>query len=114
MADKPISVTSYNQSGGITAGTVNVVAPQARAMTDQLAAQILRDIPRDKEITVMAMLGDAESYRFASGVHQFMKSNGYRMREEGISQGVYTPPPVGISVDTRESAHWTIVVGSAQ
>jgi hypothetical protein len=53
--DKKISVTSYNQSGGITAHTVNVGTPP-RTLSDSqsapLKAQILSKLSRTKPITV--------------------------------------------------------------
>ena len=118
MADekgKTVHVTSYNQSGGITAGIVNL-GPQQRSLSDArsnaLKAQILSELSRTKPITVICLLSDAEAYRFAAEIHTFLKSNGFQLTEDGISQGVFTPPPRGLSVDDRGD-HLDFVVGSA-
>ncbi|MCU1315946.1 MAG: hypothetical protein JWN63_1268 [Candidatus Acidoferrum typicum] len=113
--DKRINVTSINQSGGITAHTV-VVGPAQRSMSgpgsDALRAQILRDLPRTKPITVMALMGDNESYRFAAEIHAFLKANGFKLAEDGISQGVLNPPPRGLSINDHGD-RMDFIVGTA-
>ena len=113
--DKKFNVTSFNQSGGITAGTVHI-GSQPRTLSDPqltgLKAQILRDVPRTKPITVIALMGDAESYRFGAEIHAFLKANGYNMAEPtGISQAIFTPPPVGVGLQDKGD-HLDFIVGS--
>lgn len=94
------SVTSYNQQGGITAHSV-VIGPQQRNLDlpafSELKSQILSQLPRDKDITVMAILGDTESITFAQQIHSFLKNNSFKLKEpSGISQGVFTSPVKGL------------------
>ncbi len=67
------NVTSYNQSGGITAHTVNVDRRIKRTMTDDFRAGLLRGLPRDKPIQVMGMNGNTESMAFANEIHHFLQ-----------------------------------------
>lgn len=106
--DKKVNVTSFFQSGGITAHTVHQtvnLGPQQRRLDSAwgvpLKAQILKDLPRAKPIVVMSMLGDAETYRLGQEIHAYLKSNGFTMAEDGISQGVFNPPPRGLEVDNK-------------
>lgn len=113
--DKRINVTSFNQSGGITAHTVNIGPPQrSLAQEAGLRAQIFNEVPRDKPIQVFAIMGDSESYRFAAEIHAFLKANGFPLLEpEGISQGLFAPPPVGLQCNDRGD-HQEFIVGSAR
>jgi hypothetical protein len=110
-----VNVTSINQAGGITANNVVFAAPQ-RSLSDPnalpLRKQMLEVLAKNKPIAVTAVLGDIESYRFAAEIHSFLKSNGFKMQEDGISQGVFMPPPRGVSVN-KDSDPIQIVVGSA-
>lgn len=93
-------VTSYGQQGGITAGVVNI-GPQARNLdlpsSDGLKQQMLSQLPRDKEITVTAILGDQEAMNFATQIHAFLKANGFKMKEpDGVSQALFNKPIQGL------------------
>lgn len=101
-------VISHNQSGGITAHTVNL-GPQPRRMDQTLKSQILRDLPKTDPITVMAMWGDGESIQLASEIHAFLKANGFPLTEDGISQGVFTEPAKGLGFNPATS---TFIVGT--
>jgi hypothetical protein len=112
----PINVTSYNQSGGITAHTVNVGAT-ARRITDPRAAplkeQILRELPKDKPITILAVMGDTEAIQFAYDIHAFMKENGFNMKEpNGISQGVFAGVVNGLQRRDEPDGSITFIVGA--
>jgi hypothetical protein len=50
------SVTSYNQSGGITAGTVNI-APGRLVFSDALGAELLAKMPNKKTMIIMQSVG---------------------------------------------------------
>jgi hypothetical protein len=112
--DNTVNVTSLNQSGGITAGTVyigSVDRSLSNPVFDPLKSQMLANIPRAKSVTVTAVLGDSESFRFAAEIHAFLKANGFTMAENGISQAVFMPPPRGVSMDDK-SVGVNIVIGS--
>jgi len=92
----------YGQSGGVTASNINV-GVQTRnldsAWGNPLKAQMLRDLPRDKEIVVATILGDEESKDLAIQIYDFLKSNGYKLRDNEVGVGVYVPTPHGLSFD---------------
>jgi hypothetical protein len=94
-------VTSYNQSGGITAHTVNI-GPQKRKLNATLKQQLL-SLPRTNPITVMAMMGNAESMDFAIEIHEFMQSAGMPMAESGISQGMFMGVVKGLNFDATRA-----------
>jgi hypothetical protein len=76
-----------------------------------LKAQILREVPKARSITVMAIMGDAEAIQFAQEIHAFMKSNGFLMKElDGISQGVFSGAVKGLSMK-EENGGITFIVG---
>ena len=75
--------------------------------------QILREIPKDKPITVMAVMGDGEAIQFALEIHAFMKANGYTMKEaDGISQGVFTGAVKGVGLRPESNGDLTFIVGT--
>jgi hypothetical protein len=101
----PGSAYSFGQQGSITAGTVNI-APPKRELSDPKALtlknKMLTELSRDKPITVTALIGDAESIQFAQEIHEFLKQNGFRMKEpNGISQAIFAGAPKGIIFSDR-------------
>jgi hypothetical protein len=96
------SVTSYNQTGGITAHTVNL-GPQPRRMDETLKAQILSEIPRSKPITVAALLGDGEACQFAEELHTFLKNHGFPVTGERIDLVVPSGTVKGLTFDPDRS-----------
>jgi hypothetical protein len=104
------AVTSYFQSGGITAGAVNL-GPQQRVLTDDMKRQLLDKVPKEKPVTITAVLGDGEAFAFATDLFSFMKANGFKMAENGISQAIFTAPVTGTSVQLAPDKT-DIVVGT--
>jgi hypothetical protein len=79
---------------------------------ESLKAQILREVPKARSITVMAIMGDAEAIQFAQEIHAFMKSNGFLMKKpDGISQGVFSGAVKGLSMK-EENGGITFIVGA--
>jgi hypothetical protein len=77
-----------------------------------LQAQILRELPKDKPITVMALMGDGEGIQFAHQIHAFMRANGFMMKEpDGISQGVFSGPIKGLQRRDEKDGSITFIVG---
>jgi hypothetical protein len=111
----------YGNNGIITQGqignnTLNV-GPQPRNIDSPQAAglknQILKELPKDKPITVMALMGDGEGIQFAQQIHAFMKANGFMMKEpNGISQGVFTGAVKGLQRNNEPDGSITFIVGS--
>jgi hypothetical protein len=106
----PGSAFSYGQTGGITAGTINVGPPPRNLNSpwgEPLKIQILRDLPRDKEISVMALMGDTESADLAQQIFEFLKTNGFKLKGDTIGIGVIIPPPHGLSF-ARDTNTFTV------
>ncbi len=102
------SVTSHNQSGGITAHTINF-GPQQRRMDDKLKSEILSLIPKTTSISVIALMGDAEAYEFATEIYTFLKDNGFSLKEREVSQGMLSKVPKGFSYNPNDS---TFIIGA--
>ena len=107
--DNKTNITSINQTGGITAHTVNL-GPTARQMSDQLGQQLKQHIPTDKKVTVTAVLGDGEAFGFANQILQWMKSNGYR-DVAGVDQSVFTQPVSGQNINAKPDG-FEIIIGT--
>jgi hypothetical protein len=110
--EKKIYVTSNNQMGGITAGSVNF-GTQARSMNTQLGEQLKANIPITSKVTVTAVLGDGEAFGFANQVLQWLKSNDYE-NVEGVNQAVYTQPVIGSNIDKKAETEFDIIIGTNQ
>ena len=79
---------------------------------DGLKRQILSDLPRDKPITVMTVMGDSEAINFAAQIHAFLKENGFPLAEQGgISQGAFTAPVNELNVRDDGKTR-TFIVGA--
>lgn len=103
-------VTSHNQSGGITAHTVNMTPPN-RALNDALRAQLRQMVPKDRAVEVQAPLGDGEAIRHAHEVWDFLVGEGYNMRGGGVSYHVWMPPPTGQYIELGEQGVAKVIVG---
>jgi len=82
------NVTSYNQSGGITAGTVNIGAGRAE-FNDQLKADLLQKVPKGN-VQLQTVGGNADQ-AIGNEVEAFLKQNGYSVQRMAI--GMLAPPP---------------------
>jgi hypothetical protein len=89
------------------------IGPQPRSLANpvwgDLKAEMLSHLPRDRDITVMAPMGDPEAMDFALQIRAFLAANGFKLKESGISQGVFTQAQHGLSFDPETN---TFVVGS--
>lgn len=98
----------YGNQGIITQGQTGnntiIQAPPARNLDSPwggpLKSQILEKLPRDQEISVTAVLGDAEAADLAVQIYNFLKNNGFKMKGEGINQAIFTQVPHGLSFVT--------------
>jgi hypothetical protein len=89
------SVTSQNQTGGFTAHTINVGHPPrtlAKPGAQNLKDCLLTKAPKAGPWKVMATMGDTEAFALAGEIHQFMRENGFTMKEPEASQGVFRHP----------------------
>ena len=105
-------VTSYDQSGGITAGQVNI-GQQFRQLNDRSKGQ-LRDVITahpDTAIRVDAVMGDGEAFGLAEQVKAFLLAEGHEV--DGVDQVVYGSPVIGQSI-VFENDLWVIRIGHTQ
>jgi hypothetical protein len=78
---------------------------------DRLKAQMLSDLPRDKPVTVVAMLTHEEGCRFANEIHAFLKQNGFNMKDERAScEGIVVPVVYGVKF-MPEADELKVIVG---
>ena len=112
MNDK-ISISSFNQSGGITAHTVNVGAPH-RVVDADVKSQLNKLMVGRKEITVTAVMGDAEAFQFATGIFNYLKEQGATV-EAGVNQAIFDKPVVGqIAEESPKDGRLRIIIGARQ
>ena len=109
------NVTSHDQSGGITAHTVNIDTDTQRTFTPELKSSLLQDLPNDRPVQVMGMNGDSESMNFATEIYDGLKAGGYTMLgDSAISHMFFNPPVFNIKINEGNGgAEWWIVVGPA-
>ena len=105
-----VNVTSHNQNGGITANQVNIGAIP-RKLDNNIQNQLLGFLQdKNERIEISSILGDPESFEFASQINNFLKSQGY-LSVDGVNQSVYTKPVVGQFLN-RDSTGVKILIGS--
>jgi hypothetical protein len=102
------NVTSYNQSGGITAQQVNIEQPR-RHVDDRLKVKMLNELPRDKPVEVVTVMGDTEAHAFAEEMLQFLKTSGFDA--SGVTQAIFAEPVRGIDCHTYENP-MQLIIGS--
>lgn len=105
-----VSITSYNQSGGITAQHVHVNPKMQRVMGAGLKSGLLAKVPRNKRIVVWSSMGIEESYILANEIFSFLKNNGFTVFGESAFQQMFTTPLRGIRV-YEEGENFNIEVG---
>jgi hypothetical protein len=102
MADnKQVNVTSHNQSGGITAGTVNIYGKQPRHMSQENADFLRQHVPTTKKVTVTAIMGDSEAMEFAQEVTTWLRANGWT-NVDGVNQAVFSGPVFGQNINPNK------------
>ena len=112
MADN-ININSFNQSGGITAHTVNI-SPQRRQLDQATKDQIIREIPKSASIQVTSVMGDGEAFNYATEILNFLKSNNY-LNVDGVNQGVYSQPVFGQHCEkSPDNSQFTFTIGTKE
>ena len=99
--DRNINITSYNQQGGITAYQVNL-QPGDRNLKNNGASQIESTLASQsfESISVTAVMGDQEAFRFASQIKNFLDSKGYTVK--GVNQAIYREPVQGQIIELAD------------
>lgn len=106
------NISSHNQSGGITAQTVNVGhRPRSifHSAARDLRQYLLTSIPKAGPWDIVALMGDAEAFGFASEIHQFMRDNGFIMKEQDAVQGVFQRPLRDVTIQHENK---TVIIGT--
>ena len=106
-----IKVTSFNQSGGITANQVNIESPN-RELTEKMKVQLVSYLKENKpvEIWISAVMGDAESLRYAEQINDYLINQGYVIKNFNIVQ--HNQPMFGVTLDHSDDNKIDIIVGT--
>ena len=110
VSSDKISVTSYNQSGGITAGTVNV-GPQPRHFGPADAETLSKAIPVGSKVTDTAMGPDNEALAYAFEIYNWLRANGYTEVKGPNEAWGRLPPVYGQSIQKTANGY-DIVIGA--
>lgn len=107
--DNGINVTSINQSGGITAHTVNI-GQKPPALSDENKIEILKLLPNKRaKIFVSAINGDNRAVFLAGQILSFLvKKNLYKLI--GVNT-VFVPLTQGVQIRKNSDSEYVIVVG---
>lgn len=96
-------VQSFNQSGGITTGSINVnpIKPD-RHLNDQWTAALNQKLPEDKNkmIEIFVIVSDPEAYQFASEIKTYLDSQGWNTSR--LQESFFSPPIVGQEINEYE------------
>ncbi len=84
-----VNITSYNQSGGITAHTVNI-GPKKLEFSEEIGKEILGKLSRDKPISLQS-IGSNCDQQVADEFQAFLENSGYKISRASI--GMMIPPP---------------------
>lgn len=112
--DHTTIISSTNQSGGITAQTVNVTqqTQQPRHLNQLFEKDLISKLPRNASIKVTAVMGDQEAFAFAMEISQFLRDNQYNI--EGPNLAVFNKPVEGGFVRQNTPDNYDIIIGSNQ
>ena len=103
------NVTSYNQQGGITAGQVNVGRPP-RHLDESSRAKLMAWLSKGKEVRVVAVVGDRETFQLATEINDFLLAEGYEAN--GVTQSMIIAsdgPYTGVRVELGDTFDQIIV-----
>ncbi len=100
------NVTSNNQQGGITAGQINIGAPQRR-INDKL--KLALEDYKDKKIMISVPIHDQEATQFGYEIQDFLRKGDYNYMY--LVQMVFSEPQYGIKIQ-EEDGFINLVIGS--
>lgn len=105
------NINSYNQSGGITAGVVNL-GTHPRKVDDQSGKQLLENLQKEKKIVITSVMGDQEAFNFGHQILNFLKEKGYNA--EGVNQAIYSKPIIGQFIENQKVEQTDIIIGNQE
>lgn len=88
------NVSSFNQSGGITAGAVNI-EPGKRVLDESGRQTLDAATEGKKKITVVALWGDAGAFQLATEIFDYLKAKGRPVADDGVDQTIFNRPVKG-------------------
>jgi hypothetical protein len=93
-----ITVTSNNQSGGITAYQVNI-GHIYLSFSEEIAAELAARLPKDRPVDIMRV-GSQKDWQVADQYVLFLQNAGYTIRNRSAAGMVAPPPdnPISITV----------------
>lgn len=103
-----INVSSYFQSGGITAHTVNLGAPP-RHLDSASQAQLKSKLPTGTKVKIMCAWGDQEAFQFASETREFLIAKGYEVGN--VIHSMFNKPVFGQHAEKTADGH-TLIIGT--
>lgn len=110
MSDDKTSVTSHNQSGGITAHTVNIGA-LPRILDPVSAQQLTNALPARVAVEVVSVWGDQEAFQFATQVKNYLVGAGYTV--SGVHQAMFNQPVLGQVIENQANQN-KVIIGARQ
>lgn len=107
-----VSVSSQNQSGGITAGTVNIYGQKPQRHLDQQGTGFLtQHVPKSAKVTVTAVMGDGEAFAYAQEITDWMRGNGWT-NVDGVNQAIFSGPVFGQGINPKPDGSFDIQIGN--
>lgn len=109
------NIKSTDQSGGITAGKINVynLQPGWRDINQmpQIQQILVRNLAphKDRPFKCTAVMGDEEAHNFAHQLRDWLRANGFAV-EDFVSQSVFTEPQPAISYQFEGKNDETVLV----
>ncbi len=110
------NVKSVNQTGGITAGKINI-GPQPRNLDREilLQRQLLEELApyRESGVVLRVNMGDTEADAFARQIAVFLIDNGFNCSPNGPTVVVCSPPLSGLSLGgVQDDGRYLLNIGS--
>lgn len=103
------NVTSFSQSGGITAHTVNLGSPP-RHLDDDLRQQLDELLPKRAKVNVRAIWGDQEAFQFACEIKDHIAAT--KRSVTGVDQVMLDRPFFGQQLDPFDGETCSITIGA--
>lgn len=99
-----------NQNHSGLGNNIVNIGSQPRYMDEGLKNE-LKNLEKDKKITVICVMGDPEAFSFAHEILSFLKNNGYDA--EGVTQSMYDKPVIGLGIEkSPDGKKIDLIIGS--
>lgn len=108
LANATYSATSYDQTGGITAGQVNVNLGKPQRHLDAPMKEKLESY-RDKKIILSIVMPDAESAQFGSEIAQYLQREAFNFK---YYQDMGVAPEKGWRFKENIDGSISLIIGS--